>query len=93
MYTLIYTQNINAHIHIYNVQRLNQYLQYLQHIQCPIKLDSDIIYFECFLDKIQSSIINVISTLKQNSLNTKLNHECHCNLKYTLNTNVQAKTI
>ena len=46
-----------------------------------ITAESYLIYFECFLDKIQSSIINVISTLKQYSLNTKFNRECHYKLK------------
>ena len=46
-----------------------------------IKVESYLIYFEFFLDKIQSSIIDIISTLKQNSLNTKLNRECHYKLK------------
>ena len=64
MYTFIYTQSIKVQIHIYNCAEFESIFTNLKYIQSPIKVESNLIYFECFLDKLQSSIINVISTYK-----------------------------
>ena len=73
MYTLIYTQSSKVQIHIYNCTTFESiFFTNLQHIQSPIKVERNLIYFECFLDKKKSSIINVTSTYKSKFIKYKV---------------------